>query len=223
MVQVPALHEGVAWAGAHVLPQPPQCAAVVLVLVSQPVFTSLSQSPKPALHVIWHAPETHEVPAPHDAHAAPPAPHDIAVSPARHVAPLQQPAHEAASHTHAPPEHRCPAEHAARPPHVQFPAALQPSDRRSHATQAAPGAPHAVAVGGETQVAPEQQPDAQLVALQLVHTPPTHEPLAQSPSSLHSRSPSPCSWTRVRTAAESATTAGGKKLTPGIYRGRCRE
>jgi hypothetical protein len=47
--QTPALHAPVAFAGAQSRPQPPQCDALVLVLVSQPLAVLPSQLPKPAL------------------------------------------------------------------------------------------------------------------------------------------------------------------------------
>jgi hypothetical protein len=47
--QRPALHAGVALAGAQAIPQPPQWATALVVLVSQPLAALASQLPKPAL------------------------------------------------------------------------------------------------------------------------------------------------------------------------------
>ena len=44
---------------AHTRPHAPQCATVVLVLVSQPLVTLPSQLPRPALQAMEHAPPLH--------------------------------------------------------------------------------------------------------------------------------------------------------------------
>jgi len=43
-----------------------------------------------------------------------------------------------------------------------------------HAVHDSPPVPHALAEGGIVQLAPEQHPVAQVVALQLAHVPPLH-------------------------------------------------
>jgi hypothetical protein len=51
IVQVPAVHVPVAFAGAHILPQPPQCIVLVCVSVSQPFMGLPSQSLRPCSHM----------------------------------------------------------------------------------------------------------------------------------------------------------------------------
>ena len=53
MPQAPAAQEEVPLLVEHAAPQAPQWAAVVSVLVSQPLAALLSQLPQPALHAIW--------------------------------------------------------------------------------------------------------------------------------------------------------------------------
>jgi hypothetical protein len=62
------------------------------------------------------------VPLAHGAQATPQAPHDGLLVPLSHVEPLQQPAHDVASHVHTPDRQCCPASH---PPSVHT--AAQPS------------------------------------------------------------------------------------------------
>jgi len=86
--------------------------------------------------------------------------------------PWQQPVeHDVASHTHEPEAQRWPDSHAAPVPHAHEPSAAHRSERASHAMQPTPPVPHALAVVGRTHVAPEQQPSAHVLALQLAHTP----------------------------------------------------
>ena len=54
--QAPAVHTLVPFWGVHGSPQPPQCAAEVCVLVSQPLLGRLSQLPKPELQLGVHVP-----------------------------------------------------------------------------------------------------------------------------------------------------------------------
>jgi hypothetical protein len=84
----------------------------------------------------------------------------------------QQPVgHDVASHRQAPPTQRWPALQAAVAPH-RHPPAPHPSARvASHPTQVTPPVPQ-VASAGALQVAPEQQPPAQLVLLQPLQRPP---------------------------------------------------
>jgi hypothetical protein len=71
----PIAHEPVAFAGAHAIPQPPQCARALCVFVSQPLAALPSQLPKPALQLaIPHAPIAHEGVAFATVHALPHAP-----------------------------------------------------------------------------------------------------------------------------------------------------
>ena len=88
------------------------------------------------------------------------------------VAPSQQPiGHEALLHTHLAPTQRCPGPQAGPVPQAQLPPAAQPSARVvSQPTQTAPPLPQ-VATDALLQVAPEQQPLAQLVALQPLQRP----------------------------------------------------
>lgn len=72
-------------------------------------------------------------------------------------------------------------------PQRHSPVALQWLARWPHPMQAAPLVPHWLSVGGDTQVEPEQQPEAQLVALQAevqmpdVQTPPVQVTQAPPP------------------------------------------
>jgi hypothetical protein len=59
MTQLPAEQAGVAFARLHVWPQLPQLAALVWVLVSQPLAALPSQSPKPVLQVKLQVPAAH--------------------------------------------------------------------------------------------------------------------------------------------------------------------
>jgi hypothetical protein len=96
------------------------------------------------------------------------------------LVPLQQPLGQlVASHTQAPPAQRWPLVHAAPVPQRQAPLAQPSAIVGSHATQAAPPLPHAPAAG-ERQLAPEQQPLAQVIALQSVQTPALHDPDGQA-------------------------------------------
>ncbi len=104
-------------------------------------------------------------------HAAPVAPH-LDSDGETQVAPSQQPlGHEAGLQTHLPPTHLCAAPHSAAPPQVQAPVAEQASARvASQPMQTAPPLPQVVS-DGALQVAPEQQPPGQLVALQPLQCP----------------------------------------------------
>lgn len=114
-------------------------------------------------------------------------PHVVAERAAQ-IVPSQQPeAHEVASHAHTPPTQRWPDPQGGPEPHAHAPA-TQPSERPSHATQAAPAVPHALCEG-VAHVVPEQQPLAQLVALQLAHAPLAHVPPA--PQLAHAVPPVP--------------------------------
>ena len=74
--------------------------------------------------------------------------------------------------THEPPTHSVPPPHAGLVPQRHSPEVVQRLARvTSQVTQAAPLTPQAATVAVE-QVAPEQQPLGQLVALQPLHTPP---------------------------------------------------
>lgn len=183
---VPALH------ALHAAPPVPQALGEVpakhVLPWQQPAHEVVSQTQVPATQR-W--PVAQAVPPPHEhapadeqpsprplsvqsTQAAPLEPHVVAER-AAHIVPEQQPeAHEVASHAHAPPTQRCPEPHGGPEPHAHAPRA-QLSERPSQAMQAAPAVPHAL-VDGVAHVAPEQQPLAQLVALQLVHTPLAHVP-----------------------------------------------
>jgi hypothetical protein len=141
--QRPALQ---CWPPAHVAP-PPQAQAPVVEQASARIELQATQA--------W-----------------PPEPQAVSDG-ALHAVPEQQPFGQlVASHVQDPAEQRWPAAHAAWVPHAQAPAAEQPSAcRASHPTQIAPPAPQ-VAKDGGLQVAPEQQPAGQLVALQPLQAPP---------------------------------------------------
>ena len=108
----------------------------------------------------------------HETQTAPAAPQRVSDRDTQ-VAPSQQPVgHDAVLHTQRPVTQRWPAAQAGPPPHAQVPPAAQPSARvLSQPTQAAPPLPHE-ASEGLLQVAPEQQPPGQLVALQPLQRPP---------------------------------------------------
>lgn len=108
-------------------------------------------------------PVTHAGPAPHahpplaeqpspspllaqSTHVVPFGPH-VEVARGTHAPPSQHPdVHEVASHTQAPPMHRCPGSQAGPAPHAHAPA-VQRSAVRSHAKHAFPPAPHAPVPG----------------------------------------------------------------------------
>jgi hypothetical protein len=119
-------------------------------------------------------------------HSRPEVP-QVVVERARHVVPSQQPdAHDIVSQMQAPSMHRCPVAHGAPLPHRHAPPA-HVSERPSQATHTSPPVPHAIAVGGELQVDPEQHPLAtqsrqaaplapQVVAVRLTQTSPSQQP-----------------------------------------------
>jgi hypothetical protein len=139
------------------------------------------------------------------------------------VLPLQQPVgHEVASHTQAPPEHRCPAPQAGLDPHEHTPPVQESAVLGSHATHAAPPAPHA-ASEGTAHVLPAQQPVVHVCA-HVSHLPLTHvSPVGQSGVVVHPQvsfdrqTPSPaqfcCSptvhWTHFEPVV-SHTSGGGQ-------------
>jgi hypothetical protein len=100
------------------------------------------------------------------------------------VVPLQQPdAHETPSQTQAPFTQRCPSPQRPPSPHWQPPVEQLSLRDGSQAAHAAPALPHVADLGGVLQVAPEQQPWGQLVAVQELHTPPLQTP--PSPHGVH--------------------------------------
>ncbi len=140
----PALPHDESEGSRHVLPE------------QQPLGQLAAQVP--------HVPLAHAPPS-QASHERPAAPHDVAWLPDRHVVPLQQPAHDSASQTHAPLRQRCPLPQAGPTPHAQAPVGEQRSERASQAAHATPEAPHAP-VDGVRHVVPEQQPPGQLDASQ---------------------------------------------------------
>jgi len=120
-----------------------------------------------------------EAGAVHEVQAAPPTP-QVANAGLVQVPLAQHPrGHELALHTQAPATQLVPAPQAGPPPHRHPPAAAQLSARLgSQVVQAAPAVPQAMGVGMVVQVEPEQQP-LQLLALQLLHTPPAQGPSPQ--------------------------------------------
>lgn len=88
-----------------------------------------------------------------------------------HTPAAQQPdGQEAASQTQAPSSHRCPGAHAGFTPQRQPPPEQASARFGSQLTHALPSSPQVVKAEG-LQVAPEQQPEAQLVALHPLHAP----------------------------------------------------
>jgi hypothetical protein len=67
------------------------------------------------------APLAQLCPVGHCTQPLPPTPQAVALVPAMQLFPLQQPAQEVASQTHAPATHSCPAAQAAPLPHAQIP------------------------------------------------------------------------------------------------------
>jgi hypothetical protein len=106
----------------------------------------------------------------HAAHAAPPVLHCVTVGGLTHAEALQQPFGQlAALHTHVPATHAWPTAHALPAPHRQLPF-VQPSEVAGlHAMHTAPAVPHCESEGGVTQAPFEQQPAAQLAAVQPLH------------------------------------------------------
>lgn len=125
----------------------------------------------PPLH--RHMPLAEQLSAvmPHAVHAAAEVPHAPVVGGLVQAVPVQHPEGQlVASHTQLPLTQWLPAAQIAPPPQRQVPAALHASARTgSQALHAAPPVPHRAAVAGFTQVAPLQQPAAQLAALQPLH------------------------------------------------------
>lgn len=124
----------------------------------------------PTLQV--HCPPVHPSPLlPHDLHAPPLVPQAVG-DPETHTPFEQHPfGHDAASQTQTELLHSRPAAQAGPPPHVQVPAAEQPSAAAPHEEHAPPVVPHAVAVRG-VHTEPVQHPFGQLEALQSVQAPP---------------------------------------------------
>lgn len=127
-----------------------------------------------------HAPPAQAL-VPQDWQARPPLPQAVLESPGRHTPFAQQPVgHETPLHTQAPSTHADPVGQAGPVPHVQAPAAEQPSAvKASHATQTAPPVPQ-VERARVRQTPPAQHPLG-------------HEPGSQAPPSTRqlSEQPSP--------------------------------
>ena len=190
--QAPLDPQRSALADEHVVQVPPSAPQ----LASDGILhtTPVQQPPEHELPSQMHAPDTqrwpltHAAPAPHaqvpavvqlseaaeshNLHIAPLAP-QRASDRETQVGPSQHPdGHDVALQTHWPAEQRWPTAHAAPEPQEQVPPAEQPSARvASQPTHAAPPLPH-VPSDGALQVAPEQQPDGQLVTLQPLQRPP---------------------------------------------------
>jgi hypothetical protein len=107
----------------------------------------------------------------HGEHAEPPAPHAPSDG-AMQAVPKQQPVGQLLGlHAHAPLTQVWPPAHGGPEPHWQLPATQASALAGSHAAQLAPPDPH-VPSAGELQVAPEQQPPAQLTELHPEQAPP---------------------------------------------------
>ncbi len=128
-----------------------------------------------ALHALAvQAPAAQIWPPPQAWQVAPPAPQDETLVPGTHVPPLvQQPEQDVESHTQTPPAQRWPVGQAAAVPHWQAPLTAEQLSASvgSQALQAAPAVPQVVN-DGALQVAPEQQPSRQVVALHPLQAPP---------------------------------------------------
>ncbi|MDP3238004.1 MAG: hypothetical protein Q8N26_34755 [Myxococcales bacterium] len=110
---------------------------------------------------------------PQAAHEAPEVPHCETVVLVMHELPLQHPdGHEVESQTQVPDAQRWPAPQGEFVPHLQAPE-VHRSALAPQLVQAAPEAPHWVAVVLVTQLAPLQQPEGHDVASQ-THRPPRH-------------------------------------------------
>jgi hypothetical protein len=71
MTQLVPEHPGTPFWTAQTLPQPPQAFTLLVVAVSQPLATLLSQLPKPAAHMIEQEPLEHEAAPFCELHALP--------------------------------------------------------------------------------------------------------------------------------------------------------
>ena len=194
--QTPPVHAA-APQSVHEAPPEPHCADVVparqVVPSQQPAHEVPSQMHAP-LTQRWPVAQGDPVPqrqappvqvsvssASHAMQAPPPEPHASGVGIATQLVPEQQPpAQVVESHTQAPIEQRCPAEHGGPLPHAQSPAGLQRSDViGSHATQALPPVPHVVMPDIVQTSEAVQQPDGQDVPSH-THIPPAQRwPVAQ--------------------------------------------
>jgi hypothetical protein len=157
----------------HAPPCCPHCVSDRIVsqtpFAQHPIgqFCALQLEQTPLVHM----------PLPQLTHALPRSPQVVAEV-VSHVLPLQQPfGHEFRSQTHWPRLLQAvPAGHGGPLPHAHCPVAEQRSvvsmSQRPHA---APGAAHAV-FDSRMHVGPEQQPIGQLVAVQLLQTPPEQVP-----------------------------------------------
>jgi hypothetical protein len=150
--------------------------------VQQPAAHDVGvHSHEPFMHT---CPATQAAPAPH---RQPPEGEQLSASPDGHVVHmlpsvpqlpglgvtqlplLQHPlGQDAELHTHCPLTHCWPGEHAAPPPQLQAPAVHPSATKAVHDVHALPEMPQ-VPGDGASQLAPAQQPDAQLAAVHEVH------------------------------------------------------
>jgi len=173
-VHAPAVHPSAVMShGVHAPPPMPHAEAVGIVVHVVP-----EQHPVQVMAQLAHVPALQTRP-PQSWQLPPPVPHTPCALPGSHVLPLQQPAHDVLSQTHDPPWQCCPIAHAAPPPHVQAPAAEQPSPVVVQSWHAPPAVPQAPPVVIRVHTLPVQQPLAHEV---IVHW---HEPLAQTCPAAH--------------------------------------
>jgi hypothetical protein len=128
----------------------------------------------PPLHLHWPPLQPFDRFGSQTVQTAPPAPHAESVLPAAQPFPLQQPlGHDVGLHWQVPPSPQYwPVAHAGPLPQLHAPP-LHPFARVGlQGAHAAPLIPHALAVGGATQVFPLQQPFGQEAGLQ-THVPPS--------------------------------------------------
>jgi hypothetical protein len=86
------------------LPWGPHCWTHVAPSAAHALLHVVLGEMHPERNVPAHDPFVHFLPLLHAAHAPPPVPHALSAVPARQVLPLQHPAHDVKSQTHAPPE-----------------------------------------------------------------------------------------------------------------------
>jgi hypothetical protein len=167
-------------------PQLPTACALQVVPEQHPVGHDVPSHTQLPCAQRWPAPQAGPAPQPqlpvaeqlsavmtlHATHARPADPQLVSDGGVTQVVPLQQPlGHDVPSQTQAPATQRWPVPHIGPPPHEQLPPLVQRSALlASQPTQVVAPMPQVVSEGW-LQVAPEQHPLGQLVALQPLHRP----------------------------------------------------
>lgn len=173
-VAPPTAHAVPVGGSVHTLPvQHPIAHDVEVHRHAPPEHTWPCAQAAPAPH--RHPPEGEQLsasPAVHCVHMLPSVPQSLVEVGVTQVLPLQHPvAHEAELHTQWPLRHSWPDAQACPPPQLHCPAVHPSAVTELHAMHAAPPVPQ-LPSDGVSQVAPAQQPEAQLAAVHDVHTPP---------------------------------------------------